>query len=98
MYNSGGSAALVNALDQQHYACMATITIRDLTEEARTELAARAARRGQSMQQFVRLLLEAEASSPDLNDLVGRIARRKETTASSVSAERILEAKDADRR
>jgi plasmid stability protein len=77
---------------------MATMTIRGLTETARTELAARAARRGQSMQEFVRMLLEAEAASPDLEDLVGRIARRKETTGTSVPVERILAAKDADHR
>lgn len=50
------------------------------------------------MQEFVRMLLEAEAASPDLEDLVGRIARRKETTGTSVPVERILAAKDADHR
>lgn len=77
---------------------MATITIRGVSESTRSELAARAARRGQSMQEFVRLLLEAEAASPDLEDLASRIARRKEATAITVPVERILAAKDAERR
>jgi hypothetical protein len=50
------------------------------------------------MQEFLRLLLEAEAASPDLDDLVTRIARRKESMGASVAAERILAAKDAERR
>ena len=77
---------------------MATMTIRGLQESTRAELAARAARRGQSMQEFVRLLLEAEAAGPDLDDLVARIARRKQATAVAVPVERILAELDADRR
>lgn len=50
------------------------------------------------MQEFVRLLLEAEAASPDLEDLSSLIARRKEATGETVPVESILAAKDAERR
>lgn len=93
---AGGSIA--KSQYQQHYACMATITIRGLADSARSELAARAARRGQSMQEFVRLLLESAAAGPDLDDLVARIAARKEATGASLPPERIVAAKDDDRR
>jgi hypothetical protein len=50
------------------------------------------------MQEFVRMLLEAEAASPDLEALVSRTARRKNATSASLPVERILAAKDADHR
>lgn len=77
---------------------MASITIRGVDEQARAELAARAARRGQSMQEFLRLLLETEADRPDLDEVLRRIARRTDAISEHVEVAEILNAKDADRR
>lgn len=50
---------------QQLNACMPSITIRDVPQEARDELAARAARSGRSLQEYLRVQLIELASSPD---------------------------------
>lgn len=77
---------------------MASITIRDVPADARDELAARAARSGRSLQEYLRLALIDLATRPDAGDLARRIADRKHRTGSSVSTEHILEHLDAGRR
>jgi plasmid stability protein len=77
---------------------MASITIRDVPDETRAELAARAARSGRSMQEYVRLKLVELAAAPERVDVLDRIARRTERTRTRVSAEEIVAARDADRR
>lgn len=79
-------------------ACMPSITIRNVPSETRDELAARAARSGRSLQEFLRARLIEEASRPDPAELYARIRARKERSKVEVSTARILEAKDADRR
>ena len=70
---------------------MPSITIRDVPEETRSTLAARAASRGQSMQEFLRLLLEEAAGKPDMSELVGQIERRVKAAGTRLSAEEIVD-------
>jgi plasmid stability protein len=78
---------------------MATsITIRNVPDETRDELAARAARGGRSLQEYLRAELIALTSKPDIDDLIARVEARKRAFGSSLSAERIVEYRDAARR
>ena len=74
------------------------ITIRDVPEKVRDELAARAALQGKSMQEYLRSELERLASRPSMEVWLERVRRRKRTAQSRVSAAQILKARDADRR
>lgn len=78
---------------------MATsITIRDVPDKARDELAARAAASGRSLQEYLRARLIELASRPDVEVVLARIRERKQRTGSRLPADRILEHRDADRR
>ena len=74
------------------------ITIRDVPEDVRNELASRAALRGQSMQEFLRGELERLASRPSADALMAEVRRRVEASGTRVTASEILRARDADRR
>jgi hypothetical protein len=74
------------------------INIRDVPEKVRDELAARAALRGQSMQEFLRAELERLAARPSMDAWLQQVEKRKRAAASHVSSEQILESRDADRR
>jgi plasmid stability protein len=74
------------------------ITIRNVPGEIRDELAARAAKRGQSMQEFLRSELERLAAAPPIEDLLTAVRTRKALSGTRVSTEEILRARDADRR
>jgi antitoxin FitA len=74
------------------------INIRDVPEKVRDELAARAALRGQSMQEFLRAELERLAARPSMDAWLQQVKKRKRAAASRVSSEQILESRDADRR
>lgn len=91
---------MMSFCSQQHYfnAMTKSITIRDVPEETRDELAARAAATGRSLQEYLRAQLISLASRPDPEVLVARIRDRKGRTGSRLSRERILEHRDADRR
>lgn len=73
------------------------ITIRRVPEKVRDELAARAALRRQSMQEFLRQELERIASRPSLDDWLQRVRERKEAAGTRVRPSSILRARDADR-
>jgi antitoxin FitA len=75
-----------------------SITIRNVPDETRDELAARAARGGRSLQEYLRGELVALASRPDLETVLARIRERKERTGSRLSREFIIESLAADRR
>lgn len=77
---------------------MPAITVRNVSQETRDELAARAAARGQSLQEYLAAALESMAAKPDLDQLLQSIRRRKASTGSSISAQVILDSRDADRR
>ena len=73
------------------------MTIRDVPDETRDELAARAARAGQSLQEYVRAQLTALARRPSPDDLWTRVQQRVDATGTRLSADAVLEARDADR-
>lgn len=77
---------------------MASITIRDVPDGARDELAARAARSGRSLQEYLRNALIDLAHRPDPEALATRIADRKQRTASALSSAKIIRHRDAGRR
>ena len=74
------------------------ITIRDVSEKVRDELAARAALQGKSMQEYLRAELERLASRPSVDAWLEQVRKRKRARQTRVAAGRILKARDADRR
>ncbi|MGA2925523.1 MAG: hypothetical protein ABSG43_05920 [Solirubrobacteraceae bacterium] len=74
------------------------ITVRDVPDEVRDELAARAARAGQSLQEYVRAMLMDATARPPVADVIGRARARVDATGARVDARSILAARDADRR
>jgi len=74
------------------------ITIRDVPESVRDELAARAARARLSMQEYLRAELERLASRPSLETWLEQVRERKRAGATRVSRAAILRQRDADRR
>jgi plasmid stability protein len=74
------------------------ITIRDVPNEVRDELAARAARSGKSMQEYLKEQLERLAKRPSLDDWLDRVRGRKELAPRRVAADVILMHRNADRR
>jgi plasmid stability protein len=78
-------------------AAMAAITIRDVPDETRDELASRAALSGRSLQEYLRLQLIEIARKPDPNALLSRIRARKQQVGSRLSVEAIVGHIEADR-
>lgn len=74
------------------------ITIRDVPEKVRDEIAARAASQGRSMQEFLRVALEQWAMRPTADAWMRQVRTRKRATDTRISSEQILKARDADRR
>jgi plasmid stability protein len=74
------------------------ITVRDVPNEVRDELAARAARAGKSLQEYLRGMLVQSAARAPVEDVIARARARVEATGVRVDAESILAARDADRR
>lgn len=77
---------------------MVAITIRDIPSGVRDELAARAARSGQSLQEYLRTMLVAATEKPTARDVMARARARVDATGARLDAAAILGAKDADRR
>ena len=77
---------------------MASVTIRDVPEDTRDELAARAALSGRSLQEYLRGKLIELARRPDPEVLLDRVRERKRRTGSRLSAEQIVDHRNADRR
>lgn len=73
------------------------ITIRNVPHEVRDELAARAARAGQSMQEYLRQELERLAMRPTLSEWLSHVQDRKQLAPRTIPSERVLEHRDADR-
>ena len=74
------------------------MTIRDVPDETRAELAARAARAGQSLQEYLRGQLMALAQRPTPDMVWDRVQRRLQTTGTQLPGVEIVELRDADRR
>lgn len=77
---------------------MVALTIRNVPDEVRDELAARAARSGRSLQEYLAAALTEMASRPSVEDVLTRARERTARTASHVAVDDILSARDADRR
>lgn len=74
------------------------ITIRNIPEHVRDELASRAALQRKSMQEYLRAELVRMASNPTLESWLKSVSERKSTTGTRVSTTKILRARDADRK
>jgi plasmid stability protein len=74
------------------------ITIRNVPDEVRDELAARAARTGRSLQEYLLRQLADLASRPSIEDVVARARARARATGTQLDPQEILAARDADRR
>ncbi|WP_041259122.1 FitA-like ribbon-helix-helix domain-containing protein [Pseudofrankia inefficax] len=74
------------------------LTIRNVPEEIRDELAARAARSGRSLQEYVLRQLIDLASQPTAEDVIARARSRVQATGTRLDPERIITDRDADRR
>ena len=105
---SATRAAVVNFLQAKrplaqsllcwHYAIMPIqITIRDVPERVRDELAARAALKGKSMQEFLRAELESLAARPSVDAWLEQVRNRKQASRTRVSIRQILKERNADR-
>jgi antitoxin FitA len=78
---------------------MATsMTIRNISKETHDKLASRAALKGMSLQEYMRLKLDEMANQLDPDEWVERVRRRTATMESSVTVEKILKYKDMDKR
>ena len=73
------------------------ITIRNVPEEVRDELASRAALKRQSMQEFLREELERMASVPSREVVLARARRRVEASNSGVTSADIVRMLEEDR-
>ena len=76
---------------------MTSITIRDVPDDVRDEPAARAARGGRSLQEYVRMQLVELARRPDVETLMAKVRERKQRTGSRLSTASILRHREADR-
>ena len=74
------------------------ITIRGVPEEVRDALAARAALKRQSTQEYLRGELMRMAARPTLESWLDEVRRRKDAAGTSIASSAILDARDADRR
>ena len=74
------------------------ITIRDVPSVTRDELAARAARSGRSLQEYLLAELVELAARPDPSDVIARARERVRRTGTRVDVDAILAARDAERR
>lgn len=74
-----------------------SITVRDVPDGVRDELAARAARAGQSLQEYLKAALVATASKPTVDDVLARARARVGLTGTRIDAGATLAARDAER-
>lgn len=77
---------------------MGSITIRDVPDVTRAELAARAARSGRSLQEYLRGQMIELARKPDPESLLERIRSRKAQTGTRLDAAQILKYRDDGRK
>ena len=74
------------------------ITVRNVPDEVRDELAARAARSGRSLQEYLLSHLVQVVSRPTVDEVVARARERARLTGTVLEVRGILAARDADRR
>lgn len=81
----------------QNAATPVSMTIRDVPDDVRDELAARAARAGRSLQEYMRAELIELAAKPTMDEWLDRVRRRKAESGTRIAAEEILAHLHADR-
>jgi plasmid stability protein len=69
---------------------MVAVTVRDIPDGVRDELAARAAHAGKSLQEYLRGLLVAAASKPTVDEVWARARARVTATGARVDARQLL--------
>ncbi len=74
------------------------ITIRNVSDEVRNAIAARAAQSGKSMQEYLKDELVRLASRPSLDEWLNKVQKQKELKRRKLGADVILAHRDADRR
>jgi plasmid stability protein len=74
-----------------------TITIRHVPDEVRNELAARAARSGRSLQEYMLGELVRLSSKPPVDDLLASVLERKRRSPQRIDRDAILADRDAER-
>jgi antitoxin FitA len=74
------------------------ITIRDVPEKVRDELAARASLQGRSMQEYLRAELQRLAARPSVGAWLQQVRKRKRAGQTRLSSDQILADRDAGRR
>lgn len=73
------------------------ITIRNVPEHVRDELAARAGRSGRSLQEFLLRQLVEAASRPSVEEVIARARARVDTIGTEIDVAQILADRDAER-
>lgn len=74
------------------------ITVRNVPDDVRDELAARAARSGQSLQEYLLAQLVQVTSRPSMEDVMARARQRARLVDSRLDVAAILADRDAERR
>lgn len=77
---------------------MPAITIRNVPEKVRDELAARAARSGMSLQEYLLRELTIITSYPSQDEWLDEVRAEARETGAALTIEGILADRDADRR
>jgi hypothetical protein len=77
---------------------MTAITIRNVPDHVRDELAARAARTGRSLQEYLLGELEELAAVPDPDDWLTQVRSRARTVGADLTVDDLVADKDADRK
>ncbi|CRZ16950.1 FitA-like ribbon-helix-helix domain-containing protein [Mycolicibacterium neworleansense] len=75
---------------------MVAITIRDVPDEVRDTLTARAARNGRSLQEYLLAMLIDAATKPTVDEVLQRARGRVEATGTRLDIPSILTTKNAD--
>lgn len=76
---------------------MPSVTIRDLPDEVRDELAGRAARSGRLLQQYLKQHPTELAARPDVDAVLDEIRRRKQANPVVLDVSDLLRWRDDDR-
>ena len=93
------TTVIAQRCDCMHNSSMPTsITIRNVPDEVRDELASRAALGGKSLQEHLLAELVELASRPSVAALMQRVQARKQATGSRLPAQKIVAHRDEDRR
>jgi plasmid stability protein len=88
---------MADRLRRSYHAGMPAITIRNVPDDIRDELAARAARSGRSLQEYLAALLAETAARPDMATAIAAARDRVRTTGRVLDPEQIIADRDADR-